>query len=438
MGKLFLMSILLLALLFGQGLNFGGIGASSWHTGETTAFGAETKVTTIALNLRTGPGTSYSVILTMPKGSLVTVLSTANGWSKVTYEGTTGYAYDVYLASVTGSEYIITYGVNLRTGPGISYPIIQLIPKGSRVQVLSISGGWAKVICKDKTGYAWAAYLSPVSSVTYPSYYTTAALNLRSGPGLTYAILLTMPKGAGVTVYRIADHWASVSYQGTTGYASMTYLSTTPPSSDPVSPTTLTKIYKGITPSTTRRMAITFDDGAPSDHVIQVLDILDRYNAKSTFFFTGEWILSHPITSRKIISRGHTMESHTVTHPYLTTLSDSGVAYELTRSRAIIKDTVGTTATMIRPPYGDTSLRVERIAGENGYRYMVMWSIDTDDYKSTSTAASITRKAVDGAYNNAILLLHPTHQRVLDALPEILRQLRDKGYSFTTVNDMVP
>ncbi|NLB23297.1 MAG: polysaccharide deacetylase family protein, partial [Clostridium sp.] len=69
-------------------------------------------------------------------------------------------------------------------------------------------------------------------------------------------------------------------------------------------------------------------------------------------------------------------------HPYLTTLSDSSVAYELTRSRTIIKDTVGTTATMIRPPYGDTSLRVERIAGENGYRYMVMWSIDTGDYLS--------------------------------------------------------
>ena len=122
MGKLFLMSILLLALLFGQGLNIGGIRSSSWHTVETTAFAAETKVTTVPLNLRTGPGTSYSVILTMPKGSLVTVLSTANGWSKVTYEGTTGYAYDDYLASVTGSEYIVTFGVNLRTGPGITTP----------------------------------------------------------------------------------------------------------------------------------------------------------------------------------------------------------------------------------------------------------------------------------------------------------------------------
>lgn len=127
-----------------------------------------------------------------------------------------------------------------------------------------------------------------------------------------------------------------------------------------------------------------------------------------------------------------------MTHTSLTSLTDSQVRYQLTRSREIIKNTVGTTTTMIRPPYGNTSDRVERIAGDLGYRYMVMWSIDTGDYKSTSTAASITRDAVSAATNNGILLLHPTHYRVVQALPNILSQLRDKGYVFTTLNAMVP
>ncbi len=363
---LFALMSLLLVVSLGQlpGLR------NSDLTQPSIAYAAETKMTTAALNLRSGPGTSYSILLTMPEGSSVTVLSTSGSWSKVTYQGTTGYAYSAYLAAPSGT-----------------------------------------------------------------TYYTTTGLNLRTGPGTGYAIILTMPKGSRVTVYSIASNWAKLSYSGRTGYAYAPYLSRTAPSTDP---TTIKKIFKGVTSYSGKRIAITFDDGASATNVGKVLDILDRYNAKSTFFFTGEWILSHPVTSRKIIARGHRMESHTVSHPFLTTLSDAQVRYQLTRSREIIKDTVGTTTTMIRPPYGDTSDRVQRIAGEVGYQYMVMWSIDTDDYKSTSTAASITRRAVEGATNNGILLLHPSHYRVIEALPQILSQLRDQGYVFTTVNAMVP
>lgn len=338
--------------------------------GGQTAYAAENKVTTVNLNLRTGPGTSYSIILTIPKGSTVSVLSTSNGWFKVTYKDTTGYVYSAYLASPTGTR-----------------------------------------------------------------YYTTAALNLRTGPSTNYSIILTMPKGAAVTVYSISNGWAKLSYSGTNGYASTTYLSKTAPSTEP---TTLRKIFKGVTSYSGRKIAITFDDGATASQVDRVLTILDNYNAKSTFFFTGNWILSHPVTARKIVSRGHKMESHTISHPDLTDLSDSSVRYQLTRSREIIKDTVGTTSYLIRPPYGATSSRVERIAGEVGFKYMVMWSIDTDDYMSTTSTSEIISRAVAGASNNGILLLHPSHTKVIDALPSILRQLRDRGYIFVTVNSMLP
>lgn len=366
--SLFVLMSLVLVVSLGQLPAF----RNSDLTHQSLVYAAETKVTTVALNLRSGPGTGYSILLTMPKGSTVTVLSSSGDWSKVTYQGTTGYAYSAYLATDAGTR-----------------------------------------------------------------YYTTTGLNLRTGPGTGYSIILTMPKGSSVTVYSIAGNWAKLTYSGRSGYAYAPYLSQTAPSTEP-EPATIKKIFKGVTSYSGKRIAITFDDGASATNVGKVLDILDRYDAKSTFFFTGEWILNHPVTARKIIARGHRMESHTISHPFLTTLSDAQVRYQLTRSREIIRDTVGTTATMIRPPYGDTSARVQRIAGEVGYKYMVMWSIDTDDYKSTSTASSITRKAVEGATNNGILLLHPSHYRVIEALPQILSQLRDKGYLFTTVNAMVP
>lgn len=370
-SKWLVVTALSLLLSIGAGQILASSGAVSFFGfGETKAYAAEEKFTSTSLNLRSGPGTGYSVILTMPKGAVVTVLSTSNGWSKVTYSGISGYAATQYLTSSA-------------------------------------------------------------------SFVTTTRLNLRSGPGTGYSVRLVIPSGATVKVTRISSGWAYLTYNGVTGYSSMEFLR--PASSSPSAPSgSFQKIYKGVTAYSGKRIAITFDDGATSTKIDQVLDILDRYNAKSTFFLTGDWIAANPVTARKIVSRGHKMESHSVSHPDLTSLSDSGVLSQLTRSRTIIKNTVGTTSYLIRPPYGATSARVERIAREAGYKYMVMWSIDTDDYKSTSTAASITRKAVEGATNNGILLLHPNHTRVVEALPGILRQLRDKGYVFTTVNSMLP
>ena len=434
--KLIQLYLLLVVFLIGLGVNLPLSGSDSSLFGGSTVYAAETKVTTVALNFRSGPGTGYSILLTMPKNSTVTVLSTSNGWSKVTYGSKTGYAYAAYLTSLNSSKFVVTYGVNLRTGPSTSYSIIQLIPKGSTVDVISTTSKWSKVKYNTKTGYVWSAYISPVNSGVSEPYYTSSRLNLRSGPSTNYSILLTMPKGASVSVKSIANNWAKVTYSGRTGYASMSYLSKTPPSE--TAPTTIRKIYKGITSSSKKRIAITFDDGASVSAINKVLDILDRYNAKSTFFFTGDWMKAHPVTSRRIVSRGHKMESHTVSHPFLTRLSDASIRSQLVHSRNIIKDTVGTTSYLIRPPYGDTNSRVQRIAGEAGYKYIAMWSIDTDDYKNASTAASITRKAIAGASHNGILLLHPAHGRVVDALPRILSQLRDKGYSFTTVNEMLP
>lgn len=281
--KLLLLSafsfLLVISLSQFTGVSLDGLSGEEGHV----AYAAETKVTTANLNLRTGPGTGYSIILTMPKGSSVTVLSTSNSWSKLTYNGTTGYAYSPYLTSTASTSYLTTGSVNLRTGPGTSYSVILTIPKGASVSVHGISGNWAKVTYNGRTGYAHLSYLSPSSGTRY---YTTSSLNLRTGPSTGYSIILTMPKGSPVTVYSIANSWAKVTYYGRTGYAYSPYLSKTAPSTAP-SPdptpdsTTLRVIRKGITSYSGKRIAITFDDGAPASYVNQVLDILDRYNAKA-------------------------------------------------------------------------------------------------------------------------------------------------------------
>ena len=433
--KKLLVVVLSLVLFVGIGPVSRLVSADDPFITETTALASESKVTNTALNLRTGPGLNYPILLTMPQGAPVTVLSTSGDWSKVTYNGTSGYAFSLYLDSASSTIYAVTNRVNLRTGPGTGYEIILKIPSGAIVTVQSITNNWAKLTYLGKTGYSYGSYLTKGQD-----YITTGSVNLRTGPSTAYSILLNIPSGKSVRIFTTANNWGRLVYNGTVGYSYMAYfrLASSPTPTPTPSSGTVQKIYKGITASSHKRIAITFDDGANSTNVNKVLDILDTYNAKSTFFFTGEWILANPVMVRKIVSRGHKLESHSVSHPFLTDLSDADIRYQLTRSREIIKDTVGTTSYLFRPPYGDINDRVIRITGEMGYKYMVMWSVDTDDYKSTTTTAQIIQRAVAGAYNNGILLFHPSHDKVVAALPEMLRQLSNNGYSFTTVNEMVP
>ena len=130
------------------------------------AAGVSGATTTAALNMRTGAGTNNSIIMTMPKGAEVIVQSTSNGWSKVVYNNTVGYASAQYLSStsvVTGSFGTGTIGgsdVRMRSGAGTSYSIIGTYDKGTQMKITGASGNWYAVSYSGKTGYVSADYMS--------------------------------------------------------------------------------------------------------------------------------------------------------------------------------------------------------------------------------------------------------------------------------------
>ena len=113
-----------------------------------SAAGVSGATTTAALNMRTGAGTDNSIIMTMPKGAEVIVQSTSNGWSKVVYNNTVGYASAQYLSSksvVTGSFGTGTISgsdVRMRSGAGTSYSIIGTYDKGTQMKITAASGNW--------------------------------------------------------------------------------------------------------------------------------------------------------------------------------------------------------------------------------------------------------------------------------------------------------
>lgn len=133
---------------------------------------SSTMYTTDYLNLRSGPSTSNSILLTMPSGAEVTVIGTSGSWKNVTYGGYTGWAHGDYLETAgsttpdppsSGDTMYTTDYLNLRTGPSTGYSIILVMPSGSEVDVIDYSGNWKKVVYGSYTGWASADYLSTYS-----------------------------------------------------------------------------------------------------------------------------------------------------------------------------------------------------------------------------------------------------------------------------------
>lgn len=407
--------------------------------GKLVALSAETKVTTANLNLRTGPGTAYAVITVMPKGAEVSVDSYSGNWAHATYGAYVGFASNTYLASQSGGTAMFTTAnLNFRSGPGTGYSILMVVPKGSQVMVDSISGGWAHATYSGRTGYLSTAYLSGTLPDTggAETRYTTADLNLRAGPGTGYAILTVIPRGTQISVTSISGGWAQTSYGGKSGYASTAYMSVSPPGTSSSYGSAIA-IRKGNEPYSGKRIALTFDDSGTVTQIRNILDILDDYGIKSTFFPTGTFVSGNPSIIKEIVSRGHKIGNHTLSHVELTKVSDAEIRRQIREANNIIRSTTGTAPYLLRPPYGSYDSRVLRIAGEEGMKYAVLWSVDPADWASYTTAASIKSNVLGNASNNGIVLFHMHSYKSASALPGIIQSLRDMGYTFSTVEDMV-
>lgn len=201
---------------------------------------------TTGVNVRSGAGTTYAVIGSAPKGAKYTVTGQSGSWYMIDFNGKAGYISASYLsvstsspvpnpppAAQTGTVVNCTTSVNVRSGPGTTYAVVGSAPKGAKYTVTGQSGSWYKIDLNGKTAYISSAYLSVSSGTTNPPPATqtgtvvncTTGVNVRSGPGTTYAVVGSAPKGAKYTVTGQSGSWYKISFNGKTGYISATYLS---------------------------------------------------------------------------------------------------------------------------------------------------------------------------------------------------------------------
>uniref|UniRef100_UPI00082B895C polysaccharide deacetylase family protein n=1 Tax=Actinomadura hibisca TaxID=68565 RepID=UPI00082B895C len=181
-------------------------------------------------------------------------------------------------------------------------------------------------------------------------------------------------------------------------------------------------------------VALTFDDG-PGPYTARLLDELARAKAHATFFVVGNNADIHGDLLRREAAEGHEIGNHTQSHRDLSRLTAVQVNSDVQRTQQIVRTTVGRAPTLLRPPYGATNTTVAGVAKSLRLQ-QIMWSVDTEDWRDRD-ATIVANRAVKHARPGAIILMHDIHRTTVDAVPDILRRLAAKGYTFVTVPDLL-
>lgn len=184
-----------------------------------------------------------------------------------------------------------------------------------------------------------------------------------------------------------------------------------------------------------KEIALTFDDGPHPNYTPRILDILRQYRVRATFFLVGEMAEKYPALVRAEVAQGHNIGNHTYHHVSLVKIPKEYIAAEIKACGKVIQKITGRAPHLFRPPGGEYDKEVAEASDALGYT-MVLWTDDPGDYASPGQQLILTR-TLSRVTNGGIILLHDGIQQTIDVLPGLIERLREQGYTFVTVDEML-
>ena len=185
-----------------------------------------------------------------------------------------------------------------------------------------------------------------------------------------------------------------------------------------------------------KKIAITFDDGPNAKYTLEVLDILNRYNAKATFFCIGQNIEKHPDILRVITDNGHAIGNHSYSHNVMIDFnSTANWLHEINQTDTIIQNVIGKKTTLFRPPFGVTTPKLAKALKSTGH-HVIGWNIrsyDTVLKNPEKIVQNITKQIQPGA----VILLHDKQSNVLHVLERVLQFLHKHENQSVTINELL-
>jgi polysaccharide deacetylase family sporulation protein PdaB len=187
-------------------------------------------------------------------------------------------------------------------------------------------------------------------------------------------------------------------------------------------------------------IALTFDDGPNPAYTPQILDILNQYQAKATFFVLGKRVQKYPKIAIREVNEGHEIANHTFDHHFLKNVSPEKLKEEIRQTQDIIFDITEQLPNVFRPPGGFYDDALIDLAKEDHFT-VVMWSWyqDTRDWKRPGVA-KIVETVLSNVHNGDIILFHDLEgdcSQTVEALRIIVPELKNQGYEFVTVSDLM-
>jgi endo-1,4-beta-xylanase len=171
-------------------------------------------------------------------------------------------------------------------------------------------------------------------------------------------------------------------------------------------------------------VALTFDDGPTGSTTNQLIDALRQGGATATVFPTGSNAQANPSLMQAYRNAGFQIGNHSWDHPHLTTMTQSQIQSQLSRTQQAIQQTAGVTPALFRPPYGETNATVRQVASGLGMREII-WDVDSQDWNNVSAAQ--IRQAAGRLTNGQNILMHDWPQNTIQALPGILQDLQARN-----------
>lgn len=179
-----------------------------------------------------------------------------------------------------------------------------------------------------------------------------------------------------------------------------------------------------------KMIALTFDDG-PNYNTSKVIDVLNKYDIKATFFVLGSRAINNKDILKKMADSGMEIGNHTYNHLLLTKYDENKIRSEIEDTSEVIYSATKKRTKLLRPSYGSVNNKIKKVANMP----IIIWDIDTLDWKYHNSKM-ITSRVVNKVRDGDIILMHDIYSASLNALSNIIPILQDNGYEFVTIDEL--
>lgn len=184
-----------------------------------------------------------------------------------------------------------------------------------------------------------------------------------------------------------------------------------------------------------KRCAISFDAAWGNEDTEQLIDILGRYNVKTTFFVVGDWVERYPESVAQLHDAGMEIMNHSNDHTHYNSLSAEEIIADVTACNEKIAAITGVTPTLIRCPYGEYDDHVIAAIRSMGME-PIQWDVDSLDWKDYD-AATICERVTSRVKEGSIVLFHNAALHTPEALPQILEYLIHEGFTVVPISELL-